>query len=137
MFHAREDYQRFQDPAGKIPMDEPVMLFRAQDKYFERLCLMYAFWVEADGGDPNIVKAVKEQGQRGAAWPVKKSPDMPPPTANDNGEVEAEPALQIDDQVVVTGRVISVDGNFFTIRSGEADIEVWHQAAFQRTGGEG
>ena len=31
MRHAREDYQRIQDPAGIIPADEPVFLLRAQD----------------------------------------------------------------------------------------------------------
>lgn len=32
MIHARNDYQRIQDPANKIPADEPVFLLRAQDK---------------------------------------------------------------------------------------------------------
>ena len=31
MLHAREDYNRFQDPDNKIPADEPVFLLRAQD----------------------------------------------------------------------------------------------------------
>jgi hypothetical protein len=31
MIHARNDYQRIQDPANKIPIDEPVFLLRAQD----------------------------------------------------------------------------------------------------------
>lgn len=31
MIHARDDYQRIQDPASKIPEDEPVFLLRAQD----------------------------------------------------------------------------------------------------------
>lgn len=31
MKHARDDYQRIQDPAGIIPEDEPVFLIRAQD----------------------------------------------------------------------------------------------------------
>ena len=32
MKHARTDYDRIQDPAGKIPADEPVFLLRAQDQ---------------------------------------------------------------------------------------------------------
>ena len=28
MKHARDDYNRIQDPAGKIPEDEPVFLLR-------------------------------------------------------------------------------------------------------------
>ena len=31
MRHAREDYQRIQDPSGAIPADEPVFLLRAKD----------------------------------------------------------------------------------------------------------
>jgi len=34
MLHAREDYQRIQDPENKIGALEPVLLFRAQDKHF-------------------------------------------------------------------------------------------------------
>lgn len=34
MRHAREDYNRIQDPAGKIHEDEPVFLMRAQDALF-------------------------------------------------------------------------------------------------------
>lgn len=30
MLHAREDYNRFQDPEGLIPDDEPVFLLRGQ-----------------------------------------------------------------------------------------------------------
>ena len=32
MKHARDDYNRIQDPAGLIPADEPVFLLRGQDK---------------------------------------------------------------------------------------------------------
>lgn len=31
MKHARPDYDHIQDPSGKIPEDEPVMMFRGQD----------------------------------------------------------------------------------------------------------
>ena len=31
MLHARPDYARIQDPEGKIGVDEPVFLIRAQD----------------------------------------------------------------------------------------------------------
>lgn len=31
MIHARKDYDRIQDPDGKIPIDEPVFLIRGQD----------------------------------------------------------------------------------------------------------
>lgn len=31
MKHGREDYNRIQDPSGKIPEDEPVFLLRGSD----------------------------------------------------------------------------------------------------------
>jgi len=31
MLHARQDYNRIQDPDNKIPKDEPVFLLRGQD----------------------------------------------------------------------------------------------------------
>lgn len=78
MLHARSDYDRIQDPAGKIPADEPVLLFRAQDKHFVAVALFYAMLVEQDDGNPAIVEAVMAQLARGRAWPVRKAPDMPP-----------------------------------------------------------
>lgn len=48
MKHAREDYDRIQDPLGLIPEDEPVFLLRAQDRlacqavaYYAYLCSLY------------------------------------------------------------------------------------------------
>lgn len=76
MIHAREDYNRFQDPLNLIPQDEPVMIFRGQDKHTAKLCRVYANWVEKDNGDPEIVEAVRKQADRIDAWPIKKSPDI-------------------------------------------------------------
>lgn len=41
MIHAREDYNRIQDPEGKIPDDEPVFLLRAQDELCVATILYY------------------------------------------------------------------------------------------------
>lgn len=41
MIHARDDYNRMQDPIGKIGEDEPVFLMRAQDNQFTKI-LAYA-----------------------------------------------------------------------------------------------
>lgn len=76
MKHARADYNRFQDPAGLIPDDEPVMLFRGQDKHAARLVRTYADWVEADGGDPAVVLACRSHADLMDAWPKKKAPDI-------------------------------------------------------------
>lgn len=60
MKHAREDYDRIQDPAKKIGKDEPVMLFRAQDVLMPKVLKHYALLLMAEGaalkmmgGDPS------------------------------------------------------------------------------------
>lgn len=42
MKHAREDYNRIQDPAGLIPEDEPVFLLRGQDMFAPSLVREWA-----------------------------------------------------------------------------------------------
>lgn len=42
MKHAREDYNRIQDPAGLIPEDEPVFLLRGQDRFAPELVMDWA-----------------------------------------------------------------------------------------------
>ena len=76
MKHAREDYNRIQDPAGLIPDDEPVMLFRAQDKHFDRVLRFYRDIVIADNGDPKIAEAIDKHLVLAGAWPKKKAPDL-------------------------------------------------------------
>lgn len=76
MKHARADYDRFQDPAGLVPADEPVFLIRGQDKHAAKLVRTYADMVEADGGDPGIVSACREHADLMDTWPKKKSPDL-------------------------------------------------------------
>lgn len=86
MKHARPDYNRIQDPAGLIPADEPVMLFRAQDKHFDRVLRFYRDIVSMDRNcDPNIIEAIERHLVLADAWPVKKSPDMPPLPPQEGG----------------------------------------------------
>lgn len=81
MIHARPDYARIQDPAGKIGEDEPVMLFRAQDKYFLDVLACYAKLLFSDpDARPDILCAVHDQIERGKAWQDQhgcKTPDLP------------------------------------------------------------
>lgn len=42
MKHAREDYNRFQDPENKIPEDEPVFLIRGRDPIAPAVLRYYA-----------------------------------------------------------------------------------------------
>jgi len=76
MIHARADYNRIQDPAGLIPENEPVMLFRAQDKHFDRVLRFYRDIVDADNGDPRIITAINDHLLLSDAWPKKKAPDL-------------------------------------------------------------
>ena len=80
MIHARKDYDRIQDPSGKIAEDEPVILFRAHDalapvmiaKYVELLRMHHA---EQHMIDTNIVHELRmRQWQRINRC---KLPDMP------------------------------------------------------------
>jgi hypothetical protein len=75
--HARDDYNRIQDPAGLIPDDEPVFLLRGQDKYAGKIIELYADFVEMNDGDPEIVRLTREQAKRMRDWPKHKVPDLP------------------------------------------------------------
>ncbi len=76
MKYGRNDYQHIQDPAGKIPEDEPVFLLRGQDKHAARVVRFYADCVDADDGKPEIVQGACFHADLMDAWPVKKAPDV-------------------------------------------------------------
>jgi len=81
MKHAREDYNRIQDPEGIIPEDEPVFLLRGQDITAP---LVVAFWAnraEKAGALPNIVEAARRQASDMRTWQClhkAKVPDLLP-----------------------------------------------------------
>lgn len=77
MIHAREDYNRIQDPAGKIPDDEPVFLLRAQD---ELACIAVAFYADlcTRRQAPEVAAKAWEHANKMREWPVKKIPDLTP-----------------------------------------------------------
>ena len=76
MKHAREDYNRIQDPAGLIPENEPVFLLRAQDQLACMAVAYYAQLCEA-AQSPAIAAKAREHADLMAAWPKKKVPDLP------------------------------------------------------------
>ncbi len=80
MLHAREDYKRFQDPENKIPEDEPVMLFRAQDKYAAGAVEFYANLIASDPDATdealNVSAVCFKWSEKMKAWPKQKSPDL-------------------------------------------------------------
>lgn len=81
MLHAREDYNRFQDPLGLIPENEPVFLLRAQDRFAPELLLRWAAKVRLNGGNPEMAKIVEEHAQKMIDWQMGgkgyKMPDLP------------------------------------------------------------
>ncbi len=80
MKHARPDYDRIQDLSGKIPADEPVFLLRGQDALAPWCVRQWADVVEAQDGDPEMVKDAREQAARMDEWQRTvccKMPDLP------------------------------------------------------------
>lgn len=77
MLHARKDYQRIQDPVGKIPANEPVFLLRAQDRTAAKVL---AEWIllnqELPDRDDEAIRLAKKHLKKFLAWPVKKTADL-------------------------------------------------------------
>lgn len=72
MKHARDDYNRIQDPAGLIPDDEPVFLLRAQDRHAAATVRSYATRCQS----AELTRLAREQADRMDAWPKHKEPDL-------------------------------------------------------------
>ena len=68
MKHARDDYNRIQDPANIIPDDEPVFLLRAQDVTAPGVVLEWAKANIAIGGDPGLIDAAINHALRMLDW---------------------------------------------------------------------
>ncbi len=76
MKHARQDYDRIQDPAMLIPKDEPVFLLRAQDTCAAATVDFWANMAMNSGASYEIVKLAREQAKRMANWRKHKTPDL-------------------------------------------------------------
>lgn len=75
MKHARDDYNRIQDPANKIPEDEPVFLIRAQDAVSGDAVRAWAELAEKAGAAPDILEKARRHADKMDAWPHKQTPD--------------------------------------------------------------
>lgn len=76
MRHACADYQRIQDPSGKIPEDEPVFLLRAQD---ETAAETVRYWAGLQPEGP-LRTLARSHVLKMNAWPKKKRADGPAPS---------------------------------------------------------
>lgn len=84
MIHARDDYQRIQDPAGRIPADEPVFLLRAQDKTAPDAVEAWANLQYRQGGNREMANLAMQHAHAMRAWQSThgaKVADMPPQDA--------------------------------------------------------
>jgi hypothetical protein len=77
MKHAREDYNRIQDPLGLIPDDEPVFLLRGQDKLAPDLVRTWAIQLFAAGGDPVMAGMALEQSEKMQKWQEEHKAKLP------------------------------------------------------------
>ena len=88
MIHARDDYNRIQDPAlsdpsllsnGSTPIaeDEPVFLLRGQDMSAAEAVRYWAYLNETNGGDYEASRLARQQANAMDAWPEKKLADVP------------------------------------------------------------
>lgn len=68
MKHARDDYNRIQDPEGKIPSDEPVFLIRGQDAVAPAALRAWADLNDVAGGDPEASVKTREHAKLMEFW---------------------------------------------------------------------
>lgn len=68
MRHARSDYDRIQDPSGKIPADEPVFVLRGQDPAAPATLRYWAIRNEKEGGDPALTMATLAHARKMEEW---------------------------------------------------------------------
>ena len=80
MKHARPDYDRIQDPLGKILDDEPVFLIRGQDIAAPQTLLFWADLASQLGASQEICNLVRGHADEMVAWQEEhgsKIPDLP------------------------------------------------------------
>jgi hypothetical protein len=77
VIHARSDYNRIQDPEGKIPENEPVFLIRAQDEVGAAAVRAWAHLYRVNGGADPVYLSAMRHAERMEVWPKHKPADVP------------------------------------------------------------
>jgi len=77
MKHAREDYNRIQDPENKIPEDEPVFLLRGQDKFAPSLLRQWADFMQEEEGGQEMADMVFEHADKMEEWQKEHGSKIP------------------------------------------------------------
>lgn len=79
MKHAREDYNRIQDPDGLIPEMEPVFLIRGQDAAAPAAVRFWCHAARYQGASDEIILKAMAQADRMEEWhrsQNRKTPDL-------------------------------------------------------------
>ena len=79
MKHARDDYNRIQDPDGLIPDDEPVFIIRGQDISAPDALEEWVRLNDLNGGDPKLSELTMKQAAEMRKWHITnkcKRPDL-------------------------------------------------------------
>jgi hypothetical protein len=77
MKHARQDYDRIQDPAGLIPDEEPVFLIRGKDVAGPATVRAWARYAEEAGADQDIINAAYRQAGMMEDWQRTREKQVP------------------------------------------------------------
>jgi hypothetical protein len=77
MRHARQDYDRIQDPLRLIPEAEPVFLLRGQDLCAPDALEAYANAVEVHHGNADVVSATRKHAEAMRKWQADHKAKMP------------------------------------------------------------
>ena len=80
MKHAREDYNRIQDPENIIPEHEPVFLLRGKDAAAPAAIEAWCKAAKKLGAADNIIEAAQAQADKMRVWQIEQEcqiPDMP------------------------------------------------------------
>lgn len=103
MKHARQDYNRIQDPTGKIPDNEPVFLLRGQDVCAPIAVQAWADEAEKRGADAELVRKAR-------AWAA----EMVTYQTDKKSKVPDGPKYQVPDIVAGLGfRIRTSDGLYY------------------------
>jgi hypothetical protein len=77
MKHARKDYDRIQDPAGKIGIDEPVFLIRAQDLAGPMAVEAYAAAAAVVGASEEMINLCRRWARTMKRWQIENGGKIP------------------------------------------------------------
>jgi len=76
MIHAREDYNRIQDPLGKIGADEPVFLIRSTDAVGPATIKIWVLLVEVVGAHASIIEHANDHACLMEEWQAEHLDDV-------------------------------------------------------------